>query len=133
MSNECFNLKAHCVVLGTDIRNNKKYIASTLPEDIKFPCLNLDAKSIETLNSTLIYFLQNKIKYASEIELIPQIINLHSKDIVNEEDKQNNLNIIFGFVVDYQPNLQDCYWVEFNDLQPVQYSNLIFEVIQKLY
>jgi hypothetical protein len=131
MNDQCFNVNAHCVVLGTDIRNNKKYIVSTASEEIIFPNKPLDKTSVLSLNSTLVNFLHDKIKYVSDIELLPQLINLHSKDI--DSSDENTLNVIYGFVIDYQPNLQDWHWVEFQDLQPVKYSNIIFEVIQKLY
>lgn len=125
------NVKAHCVVLGTDLKHNKKYVLSTIQDDITFPFVELNHESISSLNTTLIDFLHKKIGYVSEIELIPQIINLHSPHI--STSNANDLNVIYGFVIDYQPNLQDWFWVEFQDLQPVQYSNIIFEVIQKLY
>lgn len=126
-----FIVKANCVVLGVDIKNSKKYVLSTKIDDIIFPYVILDQESIKSINGTLVEYLHNNITYVSDIELLPQLINLHSNYIDNES--MTDLNSIYGFVIDYNPNIKDWYWVEFNELEPVKYSNIIFEVIQKLY
>lgn len=126
-----FIVKANCVVLGVDMKNMKKYVLSTDKENIIFPQVTLDKESIKTVNATIVDYLHKNVNYVSDIELLPQLINLHSNYIDNPET--TDLNAVYGFVVDYNPDIKEWYWIEFDELQPVKYSNVIFEVMQKLY
>lgn len=126
-----FIVKANCVVLGVDMKNMKKYVLSTDKENIIFPQVTLDKESIKTINATIVDYLHKNVNYVSDIELLPQLINLHSNYIDNPET--TDLNAVYGFVVDYNPDIKEWYWIEFDELQPVKYSNVIFEVMQKLY
>lgn len=130
MSSNLFRLNAHCVVLGTDMVRQKKYVASTSADDLIFPVLQLNQDNIKSINLSLINFLHSKLPYVTDIELIPQLININSEYIVSQPD---DLNIIYGFLVDHKQQLNELHWIEFDDFKPIQYSNIIFEVIQKLY
>ena len=67
----------------------------------------------------------------SDYDLMPQIISINSKHI--EKTSENTLNIVYGFIVPYSKNLSDqAHWIKFDYLEPTKYSNLIFEVVQKL-
>lgn len=123
-----FNVKINCVIIGTDIPNNIQYILSTNKTDIVFPCLELNAIHKENIDLYITDFLKQYI-FVSELELMPQIISLHSKDL---QCSKNDLNVVYGFVVKHTININDVYWIPFDYSQTNQYSNLIFEVIQKL-
>jgi hypothetical protein len=129
-SEQFFKVNINAVVFATDIPNNKKYILSTKDTDLEFPHLILDIDKLSSLNSVLVNYLKQYV-FVSDLELLPQIINLHSSDIKNE-DQTPTLNVIYGFIVNYTNSINNCYWIEFDYLKPIQYSNLIFEVIQKL-
>jgi hypothetical protein len=131
MPNDVFKVNIHCVVFSTDIAHNKKYILSTNDEKIEFPVLLLNKDNSLSINENLISFLKNHI-YVNDLELIPQIINVNSEFIKNTDLDTPTLNMIYGFIVSHSNSLNNTHWVEFDFLKPNEYSNIIFEVIQKL-
>lgn len=124
-----FNITCYCVVLATDIPNNKKYILSLQENEIVLPKIPVTLEIIPNINQTLINYLKELKISDNDLSLIPQIIALHSTHI---EAGDNEINTVYGFLVDYHTNIKDCYWVSFDYTEPNKYSNLIFDVIQKL-
>lgn len=124
-----FRINCCCVVLSTDIANNKKYILSIDPEKIVLPSIPVTKDVIENTNKSLITLLKNFKVAEDDISLIPQIITLHSPYISSDKD---TINTVYGFLVDYNPDIKNSYWISFEYTQPNEYSNLIFEIIQKL-
>ena len=125
-----FSIVCYCVVLSTDIPNNKKYILSLEPDRIVLPTIPVINKDIiKNINQGLITYLKSLNVSDDDLALIPQIICLHSEHIQHDE---NTINTVYGFLVDYNVDIKNSYWVSFDYTQPNEYSNLIFEVIQKL-
>lgn len=127
---DTFAVQLNCVVLTTNIPLNKKYVLSLDKDNIVIPALSLTKEylSNDKLDNHIIEFLKQYI-FVSDLELFPQLISLHSPYINNSN---NHLNTIYGFLVNYTNSLNNCYWVEFDYLQPVDYMPLLIEVIQRL-
>lgn len=124
-----FEVKINLVVLSTDLPTNKKYILSLSPDEIILPTLSPSKKDTININKYVIDYLQSLKVSSHNIILVPQIISLDSKYI---DSNMETLNPVFGFVVDYFPNIIDSYWNEFDYTIPNKYSNLIVEVVQKI-
>jgi hypothetical protein len=124
-----FEVKINLVVLSTDLPTNKKYILSLSPDEIILPTLSPSKKDTININKYVIDYLQSLKVSSHNIILVPQIISLDSKYI---DSNMETLNPVFGFVVDYFPNIVDSYWNEFDYTIPNKYSNLIVEVVQKI-
>ena len=124
-----FNITCYCIVLSTDIPNNKKYILSLDKDDIVLPKIPLTPEVIKNINQTLMNYLKELQVADNDFALIPQIISLHSPHIEAEEYE---INTIYGFLVDYHINIKNAYWISFEYTEPNKYSNLIFDVVQKL-
>ncbi len=124
-----FEVKINLVVLSTDLPTNKKYILSLSPDEIILSILSPSKKDTININKYVIDYLQSLKVSSHNIILVPQIISLDSKYI---DSNMETLNPVFGFVVDYFPNIVDSYWNEFDYTIPNKYSNLIVEVVQKI-
>ncbi|NBX98207.1 hypothetical protein EBQ81_05095 [bacterium] len=124
-----FEVKINLVVLSTDLPTNKKYILSLSPDEIILPTLSPSKKDTININKYVIDYLQSLKVSSHNIILVPQIISIDSKYI---DSNMETLNPVFGFVVDYFPNIIDSYWNEFDYTIPNKYSNLIVEVVQKI-
>jgi len=129
MSN--FHIKLNFVILTTDVENNSQHILSTDSSTILLPSIDLNLEWVDNLDLSIINYLKNEYIFVSEYDLLPQIISVNSKHI--EKENENTLNMVYGFVVPYSKNLSDqAYWIRFDYTNPVKYTGLIFEVIQKL-
>jgi len=125
-----FRISLNCVVLTTNLGLNKKYVLSLESDSIVLPKLELTKDFLESdLNNNIIKFLKEYI-FVSDIELFPQIISLHSKNV--PEKKEKTINTVYGFLVNQTNSLNNCFWIEFDYVQPTPYSELLVEVIQKL-
>lgn len=124
-----FNIDCYCIVLSTDIPKNKKYILSLNKEDMVLPKIPVTADVLENTNQVLIDYLKKLNIADNDLSLIPQIISLHSPYI---EAPDNTINTVYGFLVEYHENIVDSYWIPFEYTEPNKYSNLIFDVVQKL-
>jgi len=126
-----FNINLNFVILTTEVEKNLQYILSTDSSDIVLPNTQLNFEWIDNLELNIIDYLQKNYIFVSEYDLMPQIISVNSKHIDKISD--NTLNMVYGFIVPYSKNLSDkAYWIKFDYLNPIKYSNLIFEVVQKL-
>lgn len=124
-----FDVKINLVVLATDLPTNKKYILSLSQDDIVLPTLSPSKTEALNTNKFVIDYLQSLKVSSHNIVLVPQIVCLDSQHIVSDEQ---TINPVFGFVVDYYPNIINAYWNEFDYAIPNKYSNLIVEVVQKI-
>ena len=124
-----FDITCYCIVLSTDIPNNKKYILSLDKDTIILPKIPATLELIKSTNQTLINYLKELQIADNDLSLIPQIISLHSPHIEAEE---HEVNTVYGFLVDYHTSIKNSYWIPFEYTEPNKYSNLIFDVIQKL-
>jgi hypothetical protein len=128
-SSDIFKVSLNCVVLTTNISLNKKYVLSLDESNIVLPKLYLTKENLSNnLNNTVVQFLKQYI-FVSDIELLPQLICLHSNNIPNETEE---INAIYGFLVNKTNSLNKCFWIEFDYLQPNTYTELLIEVIQAL-
>lgn len=127
-----FNIKLYCVLLSTDIPNNKQYVLSLSPEAIDIPYFELTQDMLSNIETNLIAKMKELI-FVNDIELMPQLIALHSNDFDTNTDN-NSLNAVYGFLVKYTHNINidKVSWKEFKYLEPNKYSNLIMRVIQNL-
>jgi hypothetical protein len=122
-------VKINCVILSTDIQNNKQYILSTDKDSLKLPEYIIDKNSLSKIDISLVEYLKNNYIFVNELELLPQIITLHSKDLDSTEE---TLNCVYGFVVSKTSNINNCFWQSFNLAENQEHAGLILEVIQKL-
>jgi hypothetical protein len=130
MSNDLFRINIHSIIFSVDIINNKRYVLSTDENKIEFPIITLDKQTILSINSTLIKNIKNYV-YVSDLELLPQLITPHSKQIPNE-DSTPTINMIYGFIINYTTSINNSYWIEYNYIDSHKYSDIIIETIQKL-
>lgn len=124
-----FKIRILYVVLSTDIPNNKRYIMSLDKDSVKLPHLDCTKDNLEKLDLSIIEHLK-KLIFVNELEMIPQLISVNDKFITDKEP--DIFYVVYGFVLSFSPNLNNCTWKEFSYLQPNEYSNLIFKVIQNL-
>lgn len=124
-----FNINLNCVVFSTNITLNQRFILSLDQNQIVLPSMSLNDSHLENIDESLIAFLKQYI-FVNDLELMPQLINIHSNAIVSNDTK--TLNTIYGFIVQHTNSLNNAFWVEFDLLKEQPYSLLLFEVIQKL-
>lgn len=125
-----FTVKINCVVLTTNIALNKKYVLSIDSNKMVLPSLVLSYDNLtdNNLQDSIVQFLKQYV-FVSDIELFPQLINLHSNHITTDNQ---TLNTVYGFLINQTNSLNNAYWIEFDYLQPVELTPLLVEVIQKL-
>ena len=127
MSN-LFNVKINCVVFSTNINLNQRFILSLKNDILEIPSFELESSKLDNLEYEIIQFLKTFV-FVNEIELLPQLININSK-ILSKNNQE--LNIVYGSIINHTNNINDSYWISFDLLKEDFYSTLIFEVIQKL-
>lgn len=125
---EQFKVKISFVIFGTNIEINKKYVLSLEEKDIIFPYIELSKEYLSNLDEKIVESVK-KYVYVNDLELLPQLITLNNVDLPQED---NTINVVYGFVINVTPNINNVYWYEFDFLQPNKYTNLLLEVIQKL-
>lgn len=125
-----FTVKIHCIVIGTDLKNGKQYILSTNADNMQFPGFDLDNNSKLDIEKSIILHLNNYIM-CNELELMPQLITLNS-ECFPKTKKKNVINSVYASIVNTESQINNCYWIEFDFSDPIIYSNIIFETIQKL-
>lgn len=125
-----FNININCVVFGVSEQLNKRCVLSTDKNNIIFPKLCLTNDHTDDINKSIISFLKQHI-FVSDIELIPQMINVHSKLLQTDP---NTLEMVYGFIVGYNNNVnpESVFWIDFDILEEQSLSPILFEVIQKL-
>lgn len=125
-----FYIKIHCVVIGTDLANSKQYVLSIKDEEIQFPSFFLDIINKNNIEQHMIDFLKQHVA-ASDLELMPQLISLNHSDL-SDNKKKKNINVVYSSLINKSSIINNAYWIEFDFLNANIYSNLIFEVVQKL-
>lgn len=123
-----FDVYINCVLFSTNINLNKRYVLSIEKDSIILPSFLITQDNIQNIDHSIIEFLKQLV-FVNDLELLPQLININTKVI---SDNINRLDIIYGFIINHTGNINNCHWVEFDLLQEQQYSQLLFEVIQKL-
>jgi hypothetical protein len=125
-----FIINLSCVVLTTNLSLNKKYVLSLNADNITLPNFSITQEYLKSnLDHQIVKFLKEYI-FVSDIELLPQLISLHSPNLPQNED--GIINTVYGFLVNQTNSLNNCFWVEFDYLQPTPHTELLIEVIQKL-
>lgn len=127
--NNKFQIKIQYIVLSTDIPNNKTYIMSTNKDQLVLPEFECDTSNINKIETSLVDHLKTLI-FVNEMEMIPQLVSFNDECIPNKTD--NTVDVVYCFVLSLTPNLNNCYWQEFNYTEPTEYSNLIFKAIRQL-
>lgn len=127
MSNT-FNVKINCVLFSTNINLNKRYLLSLDSDKIILPSFDLLPEHLENTEYKIIEFLKQFV-FVNDLELLPQLININSKLLSNNT---NDLNVIYGFVINHTNSINNSHWIEFDLLAEQKYSTLLFEVMQKL-
>lgn len=133
-----YNINLNLFIVSVDIKTEKRYILSTCKDDICIPQIPLPVLSKDRIK----IFLSEYIRCIIPMHILgisPQIISLHSSNLVNTYKKrgleinENDIQTIYGCLTDYiQPVKEDFFWVEFNYQLPNDYSSNIFEVCQSL-
>lgn len=123
-----FNIKLYLIVLAVDKQTGKRYVLSLNNSEIILPTISLTKEILENLQNNIVRHIQGFV-FANELELMPQLINLHSSNIESVEDE---LNTVYGFVIDKTDQINNSHWIEFSYTNPTKYSLVIFETIQNL-
>jgi hypothetical protein len=123
-----FNIKLYLIVLGVDKQNGKRYVLSLDNNKIIPPTISLTKDILDNLQTNIVKYIQEFV-FTNELELIPQLISLHSS---NMETIDGELNTIYGFVIDKTDQINNSNWIEFSYTNPTEYSLVIFETIQNL-
>lgn len=123
-----FNIKLYLIVLAIDKQTGKRYVLSLNNDEIILPTISLTKEILENLQNNIVRHIQEFV-FANELELMPQLINLHSSNIESVDDE---LNTIYGFVIDKTDQINNSHWIEFSYTVPTKYSLVIFETIQNL-
>lgn len=126
---DLLNVNINCVVLSTDIPQNKKYILSLDRDKIVLPTIQCTTSNIENLSQTITQYLRDII-LVSEMEMLPQLISANEPLLPNKN--LESMDIVYGFLVSFSPNLNNSFWVEFDHITPNAYTPLIIKVIQNL-
>lgn len=127
--NNQYTISINCVVLSTDITNNKQFVLSLSKDSIEFPNFLCDNDFLDNQEIYLSKFLKKYI-FVNEAELMPQLICIDSKYISDNKDR---INLVYGFVTSKTTSISDdVNWFEFSYQEPNPYSNILFEVTQKL-
>lgn len=121
-------VRLYFIVLSVDKKTGKRYVLSTNESDITFPNMLLNNDMINDLSKNIIQYVQTYV-FTNELELIPQLINLHC---VTMEKINGELNTIYGFIIDKTEQINNSYWIEFSYGEPAKNSLAIFETIQNL-
>jgi len=124
-----YTVNIQCVVLSTDIPNNKQFVLSLSQDQIQFPNFVCNSDFLKNTETYLVDYLKKYI-YVNDIELLPQLINIDTKYISDNED---TLNMIYGFITSKTNSIGNgACWFEFIYQEPNPYSNILFEVTQRL-
>jgi hypothetical protein len=116
-------------VLSTDIPNNKQFVLSTSEDSIEFPNFVCNSDFLNNPEIYLANFLKKYI-FVNDTELLSQLVSIDTKYISDNNDR---VNIIYGFITTKTNSInKNVNWFEFSYQQPNQYSNILFEVTQKL-
>ena len=123
-------MRIHCVLFGTNISANKRFVLSVDKDKISFPYLELSSENLKEIDYHLVQHLKHYI-FVNELELLPQLISLHNIPLANTQEQ--TLDVVYGFVVGYTENINsNAFWHEFDFLESNEYTNTLLEVIQKL-
>lgn len=132
------NLYINLFIISVDIKTEKKYILSECSEQICIPQILLDNANKQRIKNFLTEYIRSIIPMHT-LAILPQIITLHSSNLVNVYKKLNkeftdsDIQTIYGCLTDpIEPVKEGYYWIEFNYELPNDYSSNIFEVCQNL-
>jgi hypothetical protein len=124
-----YNIYINCIVLSTDIHNNKQFVLSLSKDEIQPPQFECNIDFLNSSEKYLIEFLKKYI-FVHDMELLPQLISLNYKNITSFDDP---INIVYGFITNKTNNINDSvYWYEFDYTKPNIYNRILLEVTQKL-
>lgn len=123
--NQTFNVNIRSVVLTIRTDLNQRYILSTDSSEWNAPVFSLTSDMLTDVVNELVKKMRELV-FTNELELIPQLIT------IQPGDNPNDLNIVYGFIIQYTSSLNNCFWIEFDFAKEKPYSNLILEVAQKL-
>jgi hypothetical protein len=122
---QLFKLNIRPVILTISRELNQRYILSTDSSDWIAPSFEMNTETLLDLDNKIIKKIKEFV-FTNELELMPQLINIKPGSNTNEID------VIYGFIIEYTTSLNNCFWIEFDFAQEKPYSNLILEVAQKL-
>jgi hypothetical protein len=124
-----FKFKINFVVFSTDIKNGKQFVLSLDKDNLKLPHVDLKKEWIKNIDLNIAGYLKNNVIQASDYDLIPQLICLHSNEIAKDT---NEINCVYGFIVTHTDKLINTYWQTFTISSEQKYLSLLLESIQKL-
>lgn len=135
-----YNIYINLFIVTVDLKTEKRYILSSNKDQFTIPRFTIDKFNIYRLNSCLAEFIRNIVPMHI-LGVLPQVISIHSPILANtykklelyENNQNNDLETIYGCLVDHIPLADTSYhWVEFSYEIPNDYSANIFEVCQYL-
>jgi hypothetical protein len=124
-----YNINLYGIILSVD-NKNQTYVLSTDKSELVFPKLDLEKTDLSDPQPAFNTLLKEYFPDGNELQFGSQLIKLHCP-LINPAD-QTCINTIYGFVLDHNINTNNCYWIPFSYINIINYSSIIFEVIQKL-
>lgn len=123
--NQIYKVNIKCIVLSVKSEIDKRYILSIDQNDWIPPEIPLNNEILLDTDTEVIKKMKEYI-FTSDLELMPQLIS------IKQGIRNTDIDIIYGFIVNYTTSLNNCVWLEFDLRQEKPYSQLILEVAQKL-
>ena len=125
-----FNIDIYSVAITTNMEDGKVYVLSTEQDKIILPFIEVKSSNIDSIDADVVESMR-RFLMTSSVELIPQIISVHTPTI--KPRKKSTVNTVYGFLIKEGIKHFDSYWIDFDYQTPnTEYASLIFEVIQKL-
>lgn len=124
------NISANIVVFSSNGKN--RYVLSTSPDFVRLPSLSVTEENKSKIEFAICDMLREKYIIASDLELVPQLIQLHSDFVSN---KPEDVSMIYASVVNHSVQKSDrCYWLVFDALgdDNREQSELLMNCIRRL-
>lgn len=129
------NVVAHLIIISVNMTENKTYIVSRKNEDNEFifPELTVTNENKNVLEE----ILTNKVIMltdGNEYESFPQIVSHHCVT-VSDDDEQDRLNLIFGFLITTSQQIiknEEFEWKEYIFTEVYKNQTIINNTLMRL-
>lgn len=122
-------IKANLIVLTVDYNKGITYILSDSDTEIKPPYIEINNSNKSTLTNEINRLLLGRLPKINEIEMRPMITS-HHNSLLDEDE--NELNMVFSFLVTFVETSGPHYWIEIEWKKPHRLHSLLFETAQRL-
>lgn len=125
--NNLFHINLVPIVFSSNMISNKNYVLSTNPKEIVLPKIQLNTTINLDIDNIIGDYLKSLINI-KHMELPSQFVAITSLD----QTDPSIIDIVFGFLVDFNYGLNNAYWIEFDLISVPKHNKLFAETIRKL-